>query len=133
MGEDPDYGKLAAEFPGMDLLAGTSGKEYDAIELRRIRNHIQPYFDIPPFVDGIEAFLDFGTPDPLKYFENWSVCTIRKKDATITYFDESNLDMLEIHCGEHFTPAMLERLYQLRFDLGTQREVETYFAWENSD
>jgi hypothetical protein len=140
MAEDPNLKLLRSEYTALVTLVYTRGDNYDSEQLKRLKQYLELFFDIPPLESGIEAFVRMVHCDPMSYFAGWRMLSAIPKTEprqlyrgqSDTYIDESNLDAIHLTADVAFSE---ETVLALR-DAGRQLRVDhlrVFLLWENSD
>jgi hypothetical protein len=145
MAEEPDLPLLERDFPVLRALTLTHGADYSEGELTALHELIAPYFDLPAFARGCEAFVELAPCKPLARFAHWRVMSCALADAgqrkgsayrpgAADYFiDEANIGDVRITDERELDAALMSDLEHIGETLGRTQPPSVFLLWENSD
>lgn len=145
MAEEPDLALLEKDFPVLRRLTLTHGADYTAAELSALHELMAPYFDLPDFARGCEAFVELAPCKALTRFAQWHVMSCALADegqrkgsayrpgASDYFIDEANIGDVRITDERELDATLMSDLAQVGEALGRSGPPSVFLLWENSD
>ena len=124
---------------------------YQRSSLDYLQDLLGDYFRLPPIASGEHAFLEFENINPLSYFLNWKITSVRLKEnanpapywARGAYgvpLDSSKIyaDFTDLHLSSELelNEAILSELWTFRGYFGrsgSMEEPQVFLLWDNTD